>query len=67
MPMATADCVSTIPTAGRETGCMMVYAKLMIVDDRVVRIASWNLSNRSIGPDSERDLCLVVDSESDCG
>ncbi len=51
--------------AGLESGCMMVHAKLMIADDRVLRVASSNLSNRSMGLDSECDLCLVVEAESD--
>ncbi|MCF8004948.1 MAG: VTT domain-containing protein [Chromatiaceae bacterium] len=43
--------------------CLMVHAKLMIIDDRVLRIGSSNLSNRSMGLDSECDLCLVGDTE----
>ncbi|MBK1705274.1 VTT domain-containing protein [Halochromatium glycolicum] len=42
---------------------MMVHAKLMIADDRILRIGSSNLSNRSMGLDSECDLCIVADSE----
>ncbi len=37
-------------------GCVNVHAKVMIVDDRLVRIGSANLSNRSMGLDSECDL-----------
>lgn len=37
---------------------LMVHAKLMIVDDRFVRIGSSNLSNRSMGFDSECDLVI---------
>ncbi|MBK5938006.1 VTT domain-containing protein [Halochromatium roseum] len=43
--------------------CLMVHAKLMIIDDRVLRIGSSNLSNRSMGLDSECDLCLIGDTE----
>jgi len=46
--------------SGLETGCLMVHAKLMISDDRVLRIASSNLSNRSMGLDSECDLCVIA-------
>ncbi|MEA1049873.1 VTT domain-containing protein [Lamprobacter modestohalophilus] len=46
--------------------CLMVHAKLMIIDDRVLRIGSSNLSNRSMGLDSECDLCLVGDTEAAC-
>ena len=35
-----------------------VHAKLMIVDDEVLRIGSANLNNRSMGCDSECDLFL---------
>ncbi len=43
--------------------CLMVHAKLMIVDDRVLRLGSSNLSNRSMGLDSECDLCLIGENE----
>jgi phospholipase D1/2 len=51
-------CYPEVP--GLETGCLMVHAKLMISDDEVLRIASSNLSNRSMGLDSECDLCVVA-------
>jgi phosphatidylserine/phosphatidylglycerophosphate/cardiolipin synthase-like enzyme/uncharacterized membrane protein YdjX (TVP38/TMEM64 family) len=35
-----------------------VHSKLMIVDDRLVRIGSSNLANRSMGLDSETDLAI---------
>ncbi len=35
-----------------------VHAKLMIVDDRVLRVGSANLNNRSMGFDTECDLVL---------
>jgi phosphatidylserine/phosphatidylglycerophosphate/cardiolipin synthase-like enzyme len=35
-----------------------VHAKLMIVDDQVLRIGSANLNNRSLGLDSECDVVL---------
>jgi phosphatidylserine/phosphatidylglycerophosphate/cardiolipin synthase-like enzyme len=38
--------------------CVNVHAKLMIVDDRLLRIGSANLSNRSMGLDSECDLAI---------
>jgi phospholipase D1/2 len=40
-----------------------VHSKLMIVDDRLVIIGSANLSNRSMGLDSE--CCLAVEAEDD--
>ncbi|KXX64905.1 VTT domain-containing protein [Marichromatium gracile] len=46
-----------------ESGCLMVHAKLAIVDDRWLRVGSANLSNRSMGLDTECDLCLEVTDE----
>jgi phosphatidylserine/phosphatidylglycerophosphate/cardiolipin synthase-like enzyme/uncharacterized membrane protein YdjX (TVP38/TMEM64 family) len=43
---------------GQNKGCLSVHAKLLIVDDRLVRIGSANLSNRSMGFDTECDLAL---------
>lgn len=48
---------------GLSEGCLMVHAKLMIVDDRVLRIGSSNLSNRSMGLDSECDLCIGAEQQ----
>ncbi len=41
---------------------LMVHAKLMIVDDQLLHIGSSNLSNRSMGLDSECDLALEAGS-----
>ena len=38
-----------------------VHAKLMIVDDRLLRIGSANLNNRSMGLDSECDVFIDCD------
>lgn len=46
---------------------LMVHAKLMIVDDRIVRVGSSNLSNRSLGLDSECDLVIESTPSRDCG
>ena len=35
-----------------------IHAKMMIVDDEVVRIGSANMNNRSLGLDSEADLFI---------
>ena len=37
---------------------LMVHAKVMVVDDRFARVGSSNLSNRSMGLDSECDLAV---------
>lgn len=43
---------------GLGTDSVNVHAKLMVVDDRLLRVGSSNLSNRSMGLDSECDLAV---------
>ncbi len=38
--------------------CISVHAKVLIVDDRLLRIGSSNASNRSMGLDTECDLAI---------
>src|SRR5690606_16443968 len=45
-------------TRGRED--IYVHAKVSIVDDRLLRVGSSNLNNRSLGLDSECDV--IIDS-----
>lgn len=40
-----------------------VHAKVLVVDDRLVRIGSSNLNNRSMGFDSECDLVIEANGE----
>lgn len=40
--------------------CIDVHSKLMIVDDQVLRVGSANLSNRSLGLDSECDAAIAA-------
>jgi phosphatidylserine/phosphatidylglycerophosphate/cardiolipin synthase-like enzyme/uncharacterized membrane protein YdjX (TVP38/TMEM64 family) len=40
----------------------MVHSKVMIVDDRVLRVGSANLNNRSFGVDTECDLAFESDT-----
>lgn len=42
---------------------LMVHAKVMIIDNDFVRVGSSNLSNRSMGLDSECDVAVATDSE----
>jgi phospholipase D1/2 len=42
-----------------------VHAKVVVVDDRLLRVGSSNLNNRSMGFDTECDLSIEVDSASD--
>ena len=41
----------------------MVHSKVMIVDDRILRVVSANLNNRSMGADTECDLAFEATSE----
>ena len=43
--------------------CITVHAKVMVVDDRILRIGSANLNNRSMGLDTECDLALEAPPE----
>ena len=49
-------CYPTVPGLGEEH--IIVHAKLMVVDDRLVRVGSANMSNRSMWLDSECDLAI---------
>jgi len=44
---------------------LMVHAKIMVIDDRLLRVASSNLSNRSMGLDCECDLAIEAEPGSD--
>ena len=48
---------------GERDAATMVHAKVMIVDDTVMRIGSANLNNRSMGTDTECDL--VIEAKTD--
>ena len=43
-----------------------VHAKVMIVDDRILRVGSSNMNNRSLGLDSECDLAMEAASDEQC-
>ena len=47
---------------GRNAMDVMVHSKVMVVDDRLLRIGSANLNNRSMGADSECDLVIEAKS-----
>lgn len=49
--------VLTALTDGRE---ILIHSKVMIVDDRMLRVGSANLNNRSMGVDTECDLVIEV-------
>ena len=50
---------------GSDTTDTMVHSKVMIVDDRLLRIGSANLNNRSMGADTECDLALEARSDAE--
>ena len=43
----------------------MVHSKVMIVDDRLLRVGSANLNNRSMGTDTECDLAIEARNEAE--
>ena len=45
--------------------CISVHAKLLISDDRLLRIGSSNSSNRSMGLDTECDLAIAAQQSGD--
>jgi phospholipase D1/2 len=48
---------------GRTEAAVMVHSKVMIVDDRILRVGSANLNNRSMGADTECDLAFEATSD----
>ncbi|MDN3718223.1 phospholipase D-like domain-containing protein [Roseibium salinum] len=42
---------------------ILVHSKVLIVDDRILRVGSSNLNNRSFGIDTECDLVIEADDE----
>ena len=53
--------IFTAKTKGGED--IYVHAKVMIVDDRILRVGSSNMNNRSLGLDSECDLTMETADE----
>jgi phosphatidylserine/phosphatidylglycerophosphate/cardiolipin synthase-like enzyme len=52
---------SPVTTLGRT---IIVHAKLTLIDDRLLRIGSANINNRSMGFDTECDLCIEAEEGS---
>ena len=48
---------------GSQVTHTMVHSKVMIVDDRLLRVGSANLNNRSMGTDTECDLTIEADCD----
>lgn len=55
---------AVVPTEDGDEVEILIHAKVVIVDDWLVRVGSSNLNNRSEGFDTECDLALVSDDES---
>lgn len=55
--------IFTPKTEGGED--IYVHAKVMIVDDEILRVGSSNMNNRSLGLDSECDLVLDANEEAE--
>jgi phosphatidylserine/phosphatidylglycerophosphate/cardiolipin synthase-like enzyme/uncharacterized membrane protein YdjX (TVP38/TMEM64 family) len=54
------------PVMGDEQrDCMSVHSKVMVIDDEFVRVGSANLSNRSMGLDTECDLAFEAKGRKD--
>jgi phospholipase D1/2 len=54
------------PRITQDPDCtLMVHAKVMVIDDDFVRVGSSNLSNRSMGLDSECDLAVAAETNQD--
>ena len=65
---AGGDRVRLVYPAVRQGGARadtMVHSKVMIVDDRFLRVGSANLNNRSMGADTECDLAIEARDESE--
>ena len=52
---------------GSNAAATMIHSKIMIVDDRLLRVGSANLNNRSMGTDTECDLIIEADGEAERG
>ncbi|RAI40902.1 VTT domain-containing protein [Rhodoplanes roseus] len=51
--------------AGDTVADTMVHSKVMVVDDRLLRVGSANLNNRSMGADAECDVALEAATEAE--
>jgi phosphatidylserine/phosphatidylglycerophosphate/cardiolipin synthase-like enzyme len=50
--------------SGRQGSCeVLVHAKILIIDNKILRVGSSNLNNRSMGLDTECDV--VIEAEAD--
>ncbi len=52
-----------LPWLADDKGCLNVHSKVLVADDRLAIVGSANLSNRSMGLDTE--LCLAIEANGD--
>lgn len=52
-------------TDGQASADTMVHSKVVVIDDRFLRVGSANLNNRSMGADSECDLAIDARNDTD--
>jgi phosphatidylserine/phosphatidylglycerophosphate/cardiolipin synthase-like enzyme len=55
-------CYPVVPATDGERE-VLVHSKLIIVDDRFLRVGSSNINNRSVGLDTECDLAIEAENE----
>lgn len=48
---------------GLDEACICVHSKVMVIDDTAARVGSSNLSNRSMGLDTECDVAVEANGE----
>jgi phosphatidylserine/phosphatidylglycerophosphate/cardiolipin synthase-like enzyme/uncharacterized membrane protein YdjX (TVP38/TMEM64 family) len=52
-----------IETKDGESTYTMIHSKIMVVDDRFLRVGSANINNRSMGADTECDLAIEATTD----
>lgn len=52
-----------VPKADGGEQDVLIHSKLLVIDDRFLRIGSSNLNNRSEGVDTEADIAMEADAE----
>jgi phospholipase D1/2 len=50
---------------GGASAATMIHSKVMVVDDRLLRVGSANMNNRSMGADTECDLTVEARNEAE--
>ncbi len=49
---------------GKDAACeVLLHAKVLVIDDRILRVGSSNLNNRSMGLDTECDLAIEATTQ----